>query len=111
MIDILKNKVDQLKNVRIDYNGAELYKNHKNDSILIVFSTQMMYLIDITRKEIKASLNFQDIQDVILDPRDGKGNPYDKLRILFKRQLNGVQLDSSFTFFNLYTNNNFNLVY
>lgn len=90
MIDIIRNKVEQLKNVRIDYSGAELYKNHKNDSILIIFSTQMMYLIDISRKEIKAVLNFQDIQDVILDPKDGRGNHYDKIRILFKRQLNGV---------------------
>jgi len=92
VIDILRNKVEKLKNVRVEYNGAELYKNHKNDYILIIFSTQMMYLIDITRKEIKAVLNFEDIHDVILDPKDGKGNYYDKIRILFKRQLNGVNL-------------------
>jgi len=49
-----------------------------------------MYLIDITRKEIKALLNFQDIKHVIFDSRNGSSNPYDKIRILFKRQLNGV---------------------
>lgn len=91
-MDLVKNKVDQLRNIHIDYNGAELYKNHKNDSILLIFSTQMIYLIDIARKEIKAVLNFQDIKDVNLLSKDGKTNFYDRMKFTFKRLLNNVRL-------------------
>jgi hypothetical protein len=86
----VSNKIEQLKNVKISYQGAELYKNHKNDSILLVFSGLLMYLIDISRKEIKAMLNYSDIRDVILELRGKKEGSYDKIKILFKFALNGV---------------------
>lgn len=88
----MTNKIEQLKNVKISYQGAELYKNHKNDAILLVFSGLLMYLIDISRKEIKAMLNYSDIRDVILELKNKKEGSYDKIKILFKFALNGVNL-------------------
>ena len=98
----MTNKIEQLKNVKISYQGAELYKNHKNDSILLVFSGLLMYLIDISRKEIKAMLNYSDIRDVILELKSKKEGSYDKIKILFKFALNGVKIKIIIIYFHLF---------
>lgn len=49
-----------------------------------------MYLLDISRKEIKAALNFKDIKDVVLERKEDKNTSNDKLKIIFKKEMNGV---------------------
>jgi hypothetical protein len=82
-MDILKNKIECFKGVIFDLYSAEIYKNHKGDTILLVFSTNIMYLIDLTRREVKAAINYKDIRSVTLES-------FDKIRITFNHEMNGV---------------------
>jgi hypothetical protein len=79
----LKNKIDQLKGVRIYFYNAEIYKNSKEETVLIVFDTTRMYLVDVGRKEIKIVLKYKEIKDVKLEEED-------KVRIFFSKEIQGV---------------------
>lgn len=84
-MDILRNKIDSFRNIQFDFYSAEIYKNHKNDTILLVFTTTNFYLVDLGRREIKAVLNYKDIKNVQLEAQD-------KLRIVFNKEMNNVSL-------------------
>ena len=85
MVDILKNKIEDFKKIEFYFYSAEIYKNHKNDTILIVFTTDSMYLIDLNRREIKIALCYKYIKNVILEA-------VDKIRIYFNQEINNVYL-------------------
>jgi len=52
----------------------------------MVFSTTSIYIIDVSRKELKSILDYRDIKNVYLDGTD-------KIRIIFNRKINGVLID------------------
>jgi hypothetical protein len=83
VIEILSNKIEHFKNHSIDFYSSEIYKNKKGDNILIVFSTSSIYIIDVSKKELKTILNYKDIKDIYLES-------VDKIRITFKREINKV---------------------
>ena len=61
-----------------------------------------MYLLDISRKEIKAALNFKDIKDVVLERKENMNTSNDKLKIIFKKEMNGVKLNLKLLIFLLF---------
>ncbi len=79
----MTNKIEHFKNHSLEFYSSEIYKNKKGDNILIVFSTTSIYIIDVSRKELKTILNYKDINDIYLETAE-------KIRIIFKRQINGV---------------------
>ena len=84
-MEILKNKVEDFKKMDYYFYSAEIYKNHKNESILIVFTTDTMYLMDLSRREIKIALNYKYIKNVNLEAAD-------RIRIFFNKDINNVIL-------------------
>lgn len=82
----MHNRIDHFKHKPIDFYSSEIYKNKKEDNILMVFSTTSMHLIDLSRRELKSVLNYMDIKDIYLESNT-------KVRILFSRELNGVNIN------------------
>ncbi len=85
VLDIIKNQIDQFKEISFDFYSAEIYVNHKGDNILLLFTTFNIYLIDLERKEIKIVLKYDEIQSVSLEKDD-------KIRIYFKNNIGNVRL-------------------
>ena len=83
-MEILNNRIDHFKNHTVDFYSSEIYKNAKEDNILIVFSSTSIYIIDITRRELKSVLHYSEILDLNLEAED-------KIRIYFKKTINGVR--------------------
>lgn len=79
----MHTKIDHFKYHPIDFYYSVIYKNQKEDNILIVFSTSMIYIIDISKKELKTVLAYKDVKDVYLERED-------KIRILFNKEINKV---------------------
>jgi hypothetical protein len=84
-MDILKNKITELSGKSIDFYSAEIYRNTKDENILIVFTTNEMFLIDLERREIKSFLYYEDIKDVEADLKQNF------IKISFKKEMNGVK--------------------
>lgn len=74
-----------MKDIKIDFYSSEIYKNHKDDTMLIIFTTNSIMIMDLTRKELKAIINYDEIKDIKLEKSD-------KIRISFNKECNGVRI-------------------
>ena len=81
VIELLTNKIEQLKEEKIDYLDSEVYVNHKEESILLVFLTIGIYIIDVVRRELKTHLDYSIIQDVKIENNT-------KIRLFFTKEVN-----------------------
>jgi len=52
--------------------------------MLIIFTTNSIMIMDLTRKELKAIINYDEIKDIKLEKSD-------KIRISFNKECNGVR--------------------
>jgi hypothetical protein len=75
--------VEQFKGVVFDFFSAELYKNSKNESILLLLTTNTIFFIDLSRREIRATIRYSDILDVELESDE-------KVKIVYRKEINGV---------------------
>ena len=74
----------------MDFYSAEIYKNTKDENVLIVFTTNEMFLIDLERREIKSFLYYEDIKDAEADLKQNC------IKISFKKEMNGVNIINNF---------------
>lgn len=79
----MHNRIEQFRNHSVDFYSSELYKNDKGDNVLMVFSTTSLYIIDVTRRELKTVLHYSEIKDIYLESND-------KIRLILNREFNGV---------------------
>ena len=62
----LHKKIEYFKRNNIYYNDAIFYTNKDEETMLLVFGSYEVFLIDYTRYEIKTVLNYNHINNVIL---------------------------------------------
>jgi hypothetical protein len=62
----LHKKIEYFKRNNIYYNDAIFYINKDEETMLLVFGSYEVFLIDYTRYEIKTVLNYNNINNVIL---------------------------------------------
>jgi len=72
-------------NMVLDFYSCDIYKNRHDETILIICSTDALYLIDLYKKESKAILEYVDIKDVLLERED-------KIIVFFKESKGGVYI-------------------
>ena len=77
---MLITQIDSLKGKKFDFYNCEIYKNSKNDQILLCFLSKGIFTIDLIRKELKSIIEYQNIKDISLD--DGG-----KIIILFNKSI------------------------
>jgi vacuolar protein sorting-associated protein 13A/C len=95
----IKNNIDRFC---FDFYSSEIYKNDSGNSVLIIFTTTTLYFIDLSAKELKVSLNYEDIKDIYLESDN-------KIRIVFKRAIND-KLNSKITISKTHNNSKHILV-
>ena len=81
VIELLYNKIEQLKGKQFDYLDSEVYVNQKEESVLLVFLTSGIYTIDIVRWELRSILEYSLIKDVKIESKE-------KIRLYFTREFN-----------------------
>ena len=82
VIEVMNTKIKNgLDRFSFDFYSSEIYKNESGSGVLIIFSTTSLYFIDLNAKELKVSLNFNDIKDIYLESEN-------KIRIVFKKPIN-----------------------
>ncbi len=69
--------------MNINFYNCEIYKNKREENILMVFTTDALMTIEIGRRELKSFINYEDIKDLIQTDTT-------KLKISFKREINEV---------------------
>ena len=79
--EMLSTKIEQVKGTKFDFYSSEVYKNHKEENILMVFYTEGFHIIDLLRREIKIYLPYLDIRDVKMENRQ-------KIKLIFTRKIN-----------------------
>ena len=57
----LLNKMDEIKKRQMHFYSSEIYKNKKEEIILMVLTTKSMILIDLARKELKTEIPYSFI--------------------------------------------------
>lgn len=70
--------------MNINFYSCEIYKNKKEENILMVFTTEALMTIDIGRRELKSFINYQDIKELVQTDAT-------KLKISFKKEINEVK--------------------
>jgi vacuolar protein sorting-associated protein 13A/C len=63
----LLNKMDEIKKRQMHFYSSEIYKNKKEEIILMVLTTKSMILIDLARKELKTEIPYSFISDLLLE--------------------------------------------
>ena len=64
---LLSTNIDELKGQIFDFYNCEIYKNSKNDSILLAFLSGGIYTINLLTKELKSVIEYRNIKEVNLD--------------------------------------------
>jgi hypothetical protein len=75
--------MDAFKNISYDFYNSELYNNHKGEVILMFLTTNSIYFVDISRREIRAILRYSEISDIQLESNE-------KIKINYKNEMDGV---------------------
>jgi hypothetical protein len=60
-----------------------LYKNKKEETILMAFTTECLMTIDLAKKELKSNISYEDIKELIQTDSN-------KLKVSFRREINDV---------------------
>ena len=81
----LLNKIDESISNKILFYSSELYKNKKEEIILIIFTTVSMILIDLVRKEIKTQIYYSFISKYVLE------DSINSIKFQFKESYNKVK--------------------
>lgn len=97
VIEVMNTKIKNgIDTYSFDFYSSEIYKSDSGNSVLIIFSTTTLYFIDLSAKELKVTLHYNDIKDIYLETEN-------KIRIIFKKAIN-EKLNSKITISKNYNN-------
>jgi len=82
VIEVMNTKIkSNINRFYFDFYSSEIYKNDSGNSVLIIFSTNALYFVDLSAKELKVTLEYNDIKELYLETEN-------KIRIIFKKMIN-----------------------
>jgi hypothetical protein len=82
----LLNKIDESKCNKILFYNSDIYKNKKDEIILVVLTTKSMILIDLVRKELKTEIPYNFISNFTLEESNNS------IKFNFKELFNKVNI-------------------